>query len=233
MSDIQHETDLEQAKSRLEEVAARKEGAAANPPDPNLLPGRRERDISDNPDDRGIRPVKKKAKKKGFGQKLKEAFLGEDIGDGSITEHIFFRIFIPSFKRVLADMGNSAINMALGLDPKTRTIRSDGGTHVSNAGVYRDRNLNRAGGRTREAVCDYEWDEETAKDIYNQLLEIAEKYDAATLADAYSIMDMPEKIRSTDRNYGWTSAALRRADVYCVDRNRGLWVVDLPPARQI
>ena len=229
MSELQHRTDLEQAKAKLQEVAETKEGRKDPRASEGVMPAPRK----PAPEEKDIRPVKAKPKKKKFSQKLKEAMFSEDIGSGSVTEHVFFKIFIPSVKRVLSDMANSAINMALGLDPKTRTIRNDGGTHVSNAGVYRDRNLNRAGGRTREAVCDYEWDEETAKDIYNQLLEIAEKYDAATLADAYSIMDMPEKIRSTDRNYGWTSAALRRADVYCVDRNRGLWVVDLPPARQI
>ena len=232
MGDIQHETDLDKAREKLEEVAARQHGGGASAPSsaPPLVPGRRPAQAE--PEERHIRPVKNKPKKKKFSEKLKEAFFG-DIGDGTITEHIFFNIFVPSFKRVLSDMGNTAINMALGLDPKTRTIGNN--THTSNASVYRDRNYNRGGNNPgysrRDAICDYTWDEETAKDIYNQLNELIEQFGYATLEDAYSIMDMGNKIRSTDRNWGWTS--MRNAEVYPVDSSGEAWVVNMPPAKPI
>ena len=176
-----------------------------------------------------------KPKKKKFGQKLKEAMFSEDIGSGSVTEYVFFKIMIPSIKRVLSDMANTAINMALGLDPKTRTIQSVN-RHTANASTYRDRNYNRSGyesvgyGR-RNAISEIEWDEETAKDIYGQISDLIEQYGSCSIADVYSIMDMGDKIRTTDRNWGWTS--MRNADVIPVDRFGDRWVVDLPEARPL
>ena len=226
MADIQHQADVEMARARLEGVQKPEEK-------PNLPSPSPKRDISEEPN-KHIRGVKAKPKKKKFGDKLKEAFFG-DIGDGTITEHIFFNIFIPSFKRVLSDMGNTAINMALGLDPKTRTIDS-GRSHVANASVYRDRNYNRSTGNQpgysrREAVSDYTWDEASAKDIYAQLSDLIEQCGRATLADAYVIMSMPNKVRSTDYHWGWTS--MRNAEVYPVDRREQDWVVDMPPAKPL
>lgn len=229
MPDIQQMTDVEQAKARLEGVV-----------ESSPVQGQNQSLIRPNPQkpaeagEKHIRPVKSKPKKKKFGEKLKEAFFG-DIGDGSITEHIFFNIFVPSFKRVLSDMGNTAINMALGLDPKSRTIRS-GNTHVSNASLYRDRNFSRnmngqSGYPRREAVCDYTWDEETAKDIYNQINDVMEQVGYVTLADVYSIMNMGNRIRSTDKNWGWIS--MRNAEVYPIDANGEEWIVSLPPAKPL
>lgn len=236
MDDIQKQNDVNQAKARLEEVAKQKESHELQKAQVNGQPIRADRQAPlDMRDRRHIRPVEGKPKKKGFGEKMKEAFFG-DIGDGTITEHILFRIFIPSLKRVLSDMANTAINMALGLDPKTRTISGSSNTHVANASTYRDRNYSRsqsgiAGYSRREAVSEFYWDEETAKDIYNQLNELIDTHGCATLEDAYSIMSMPDKIRSTDRNWGWTS--MRNVEVYPIDPSGERWVVDMPPAKPI
>lgn len=226
MAEVQIETDVEQAKAQIDAMAQNEENS--------LIAQEQPKQAAPSNAPRTVRPVKAKPKKKAFGQKFKEAMFGDDIGDGTIAEHIFFRIFIPSIKRVISDMANSAINMALGLDPRTRTIRT-GESHVANASVYRDRNLNRSGysggnGR-RVSISEYEWDEETAKDIFNQLNELIEHYGNASVGDAYSIMGMGDKIRSTDRNWGWTS--MRNADVYPLDAAGERWIVDMPPARPI
>lgn len=225
MADIRIDTDVEQAKAAIDAMEQNEDNSL-------ITQGQPPQQGSNAP--RAVRPVKAKPKKKAFGQKFKEAMFGDDIGDGTIAEHIFFRIFIPSIKRVISDMANSAINMALGLDPKTRMIRS-GESHVANASVYRDRNLSRGSGYSvngrRQSISEYEWDEDTAKDIFNQISEMIEHYGNASLADAYAIMGMGDKIRSTDRNWGWTS--MRNADVYPLDVAGERWIVDMPPARQI
>ena len=230
MSELQHQTDLEQAKEKLREVAETKEGRK----DPRAgtgvtLPAPRKAPT----DEKDIRPVKAKPKKKKFGQKLKEAMFSEDIGSGSVTEHIFFKILIPSVKRVLSDMANTAINMALGLDPKTRTIQTN--THVSNASIYRDRNYNRGYSRDeitrRDAISELEWDEVTAKEIFAQMGDLIDQYGNCSIADAYSIMGLGDRIRTTDRNWGWTS--MRGADVVPVDRLDDRWFIDMPAARPL
>ena len=231
MSELQHRTDLEQAKDKLREVAETKEGRKDPRASEVTLP-QPQKTFTDG--GKEIRPVTAKPKKKKFGQKLKEAMFSEDIGSGSVTEHIFFKILIPSVKRILSDMANTAINMALGLDPKTQTIRSSN-THTANASVYRDRNYNRGYSQQeygrRDAISELEWDEETAKDIFNQMTELIERYGNCSIADAYSIMGLGDRIRTTDRNWGWTS--MRNADVVALDRMDDRWYLDMPPARPL
>lgn len=233
MSELQHQTDIEQAKSKLQEVEEAKAGRkdpragelAARPPQ---LPERR------TVGDKNIRPVKGKPKKKSFGQKMKEAMFSDDIGNGSVTEHIFFKIFIPSVKRVLSEMANTAINMALGLDPKTRTISAN--THTANASVYRDRNYNRQSyyneaGPGRLAVSELEWDKETAEDIMTQIEDIIDRFGEISIADMYSMMDMGTKIRTTDSKWGWTR--MNGIEMVSVDPAGERWIIDMPPARPI
>lgn len=234
MSELQHQADISNAKAKLLEVEktkeARKDPRASESTGSSAVPARTAAD------DRGkqIRPVKAKPKKKGFGRKLKEAMFSEDIGNGSVTEYVFFKIMIPSIKRILSDMANTAINMALGLDPKTRTIQA-GNTHTANASVYRDRNYNRReesyGSSYRAAISELEWDEETANDILNQIGDLIERYGNCSLEDVYSIMDRPSLIRMTDRKWGWTS--MRGIDKVPVDPQGERWYIDMPPARPI
>lgn len=232
MSDMQHQTDVEQAKAKLQEVAETKEGRK-DPRAGEQAPAPGPKKSVQGEKEKHIRPVDNKPKKKKFGQKMKEAMFSEDIGKGSVTEYVFFKILIPSVKRVLSDMANTAINMALGLDPKTRTIQSN--THTANASLYRDRNYSRGYSASeynrRDAISELEWDEETAKDIYAQMTDLIELYGNCSLADAYSIMGLGDRIRTTDRNWGWTS--MRNSDVVPADRNEDRWYIDMPPARPL
>lgn len=230
MSELQHQTDMAQAKAKLKEIEETKEGRKDPRASESMLPAPRKPSA---PAEKDIRPVKAKPKKKKFSQKMKEAMFSEDIGNGSVAEHVFFKILIPSVKRVLSDMANTAINMALGLDPKTRTIQTN--THTANASVYRDRNYNRGYSQgeygRRDAISELEWDEETAKDIYNQMSDLVDRYGSCSIADAYSIMGLGDRIRTTDRNWGWTS--MRNADIVPVDRIDDRWIIDMPAARPL
>lgn len=230
-NDLQQQTDIEQAKAKLQDVAEIKEARKERQPGEQTLPAQRQRASEPEKD---IRPVTAKPKKKKFGQKLKEAMFSEDIGNGSVTEYVFFRIFIPSVKRILSDMANSAINMALGLDPKTRTVNAGSNTHVANASLYRDRNYNRPGegyyGR-REALSELEWDEETVRDIYTQVEDLIEKYGECSIADVYSIMGLGDRIRTTDRNWGWTS--MRNIEIVPLDVRHERNIIDFPSARAL
>ena len=231
MSELQHQTDVEQAKAKLQQVAETKENMKDGRPGEVALPAVRK--PATDGKEKDIRPVNVKPKKKKFGQKRKETMFSEDVGNGSVTEYVFFKILIPSVKRILSDMANTAINMALGLDPKTRTIQAN--THTANASVYRDRNYSRTYSASeqnrRSAVSELVWDEATANDIFNQMSDLIERYGNCSLADAYSIMGLGDRICRTDRNWGWTS--MRGADVVAVDRLDDRWIIDMPPARPL
>jgi hypothetical protein len=208
----QHQTDLEQAKAKLMDVEKNKEArkdpraGVANPP--LRKPAT---DDSASAGEKKIRPIDKKPLKKTFGQKLKAAMFSEDIGNGSVTDYLFFKMLIPALKRVVLDMGNTALAMALGMDPKTKIFNGSTTTHTANARIYRDRNYSYNRGdareytRSRDAISDLQWDEETARDIFTQICEILEHYPSISVAEVYSIMNMSEYIRSTDKNWGWTS----------------------------
>lgn len=227
----QYELDVEKAKAKLAEVQDVKESRK----DPRA----QEKTNVIVPKDKAvkeIRPVTAKPKKKRFGQKLKEAMFSEDIGNGSVTEYVFFRLVIPGVKRLLADMANTAINMALGLDPKTRTVGNGGNTHVANASLYRDRNYNRpaeAYSGRRESLSDLEWDEATANDIYTQVQDLIEQYGDVSIGDVYSIMGLSERVRTTDRNWGWTRAEARNINIVPLDIRHERNIIDFPSARPL
>lgn len=234
--DEQHKSDLDAARERLQAAQEIKE-ARNDPRAEGPAPGSLALKNRDKPaTDVDIRPVNAKPKKKKFSQKLKEAIFGEDVGTGSITETVFFKIIIPKCKLIVSESLNSMINMALGLDPRTRTIGSgSANVHTANASLYRDRNYNRPSENynRREAVSDLRWDEDVANDIYCQVREQIENYGEISLALVYSIMNMGEMIRTTDRNWGWTKACLPDIRVVPYDASQTEWIVDFPSARPL
>ena len=231
MPDIQTSEAVERARERLQDAAERKSGTTERAPvtEAERLPAKSKSDI--------IRPTDKKPKKKTFGARFKEAFFGENATPGSIAENIFFRIFIPKLKMVLSEMANSAINSALGMDSRTRTFGGNGyNVHQSNASIYRDRGYNRGGsvnGIRRGAISDEVWDEDTANDIYRQMMDILDQFpeEGLTVADVWSIMGFPERIRSTDREWGWTSK--RGIDLVEIDPVKHLYIIDVCAPRAL
>lgn len=179
--------------------------------------------------------IKAKPQKKTFGTKLKEAFFGDNIGDGSISEHVLFKICIPAVKRVVSEMANSAINMALGLDPKTRTIDAGRTTHTANSTVYRDRNLSRSSddriyySARRNSISEWLWTLDDAEDILDEIFKALDEYHMVTVSDVYSIMNLGDQIKSTDKNYGWTSPR----GMSIVEVHDGQFALRLPPAGPI
>lgn len=226
MPDVQTAEAIEKAKEKMKGMEEARNGGTTPP--------------SSTPKSKDdlIHPTSGKPKKKSFGTKLKEAFFGENVGDGSITENIFFRIFIPKLKMVLSEMANSAINSALGLDNRTRTFNGGYGynVHQSNAANYRDRNYSRVspvGNARRGAISEEVWDGPTVTDIYSQMQDIIEQFpeEGLTVADVYSIMGLKERILSTDRGWGWRS--MNGINLVCIDQTKDLWIIDMPPARQL
>lgn len=238
MNDIQVQKDVQQAKAKLQEVAETKE-ARRDPRagETNLINRRQELVNGRVPDeDRVIKEGKAKPKKKKFRQKLKEAMFSEDIGNGSVTEYIFFKVIVPSVKQVLYNAANTALCMALNLDPKTNKVIGSGtaNTHTANASVYRNRVYNGGGAVGRKIpLQDYTWDEDTAKQYFNEMLEVADKYNDLSINNAYSICGLSTLIRTTDKNWGWTKAMLLRANVYPVDIYGKEWIIDLPEPRAL
>ena len=209
----QQQTDVEQARQKLQEVAETKEGRK----DPRSMEATLTRMPNRTPEDlREIPEGKVPPKKKSFRQKLKEAMFSEDIGNGSVSEHIFFKIVVPSFKKVIYEGLNTALCMVLNMDPKTNKLIG-GNTHTANASLYRARGESAINYSQRSPIADCEWDEATAKEYFNDMLEVVDKYGDLSITNVYSICCLENRIRTTDRNWGWTKAMMMRADVYAID----------------
>ena len=230
--DEQHAIDVDQARQKLQEVAqtsaARKDPRAA---DISLLPPK-----TPKPEEHTVKPVAGKPLKRPFSRRLKEAIFSENIGNGSVTEYAFFKIMIPAAKRVLCETLNTMINMAFGLDPRTRTIGTGSNVHTANASVYRDRNFSRPAmdgysGSSRNAFRDYEWDEVTANEICSQIIEQISIYGQCSLEQAYSIAGLDDQIRTTDRHWGWTNTG--GINITPVNSSQTRWVVNVPTVCQL
>ena len=233
----QQMTDIEQAKAKLNEVQETKEGRK----DPRAgeqmalvtrqtLPGGRVPDEA-----RDIKAGKVPPKKPGFGRRLKEALFGENIGNGKISEYIFFDVIIPAGKKLVYESLNTALCMVLNLDPKTNKIfgQNNANPHTSRASVYRERSYGQTMNSHKPILYGCEWEESIAKDYFDQIIEVADKYGDVSISNVLSICGMGDQIKTTDKNWGWTKAMMIKADVYPIDLIGERWYIDLPEPRPL
>lgn len=185
-------------------------------------------DISPTKRKKSTEPIEVKKKKKSFGTRFKEAFIGQSVG--SVTDYVLWEVIVPYVKKLLAESANTAINLALFGDAKPRWKNSDR-PHTSMAAVYNDRNSANNRRRTRHNrpdVQDFLFpSEEQANRVLEMLMEEIADYEVVSLADFYS--EVNEPVVPVDSKWGWKS--LDGADVSEIPGEG--WVLDLPPAKPI
>jgi hypothetical protein len=171
-------------------------------------------------------------KKKGFGEKFAESFLGNDRR--SVGEYIIHDVLIPAAKDTIADMVKGSIEMFLfGERRGSRTSRERGKSYVSYSSYYKgDRDRERDDKRSRTNRARHDFDDiilETrgeAEEVLSQLVDLTEDYGMVSVADFYELVG--EKANFTDEKWGWTN--LRSATV---DRVRGGYLIKLPRTEQL
>lgn len=185
-------------------------------------------DISPTKRKKSTEPIEVKKKKKSFGTRFKEAFIGQSVG--SVTDYVLWEVIVPYVKKLLAESANTAINLALFGDAKPRWKNSDR-PHTSMAAVYNDRNSANNRRRTRHNrpdVQDFLFpSEEQANRVLEMLMEEIGDYEVVSVADFYS--EVNEPVVPVDSKWGWKS--LDGADVSEIPGEG--WVLDLPPAKPI
>lgn len=174
-------------------------------------------------------PIQVTKKKKSFGQRFKEAFIGQSVG--SVTDYVLWEVIVPYVKKLLAESAQTAINLALFGDAKPKW-KTNGRSHTEMASVYNERNSannNRRRTRTnRPNIQDFLFpSEEQASRVLESLMEEIADYEVATLADFYS--EVNEPVVPVDSKWGWRS--LEGADISEIPGEG--WVLDLPPAKPI
>lgn len=165
-------------------------------------------------------------KKKTFGQKFRETFIGEEVD--SVGNYIVEEIIVPAVKHAIIDSVSRGVSMIFG-EPISR---GSGGyrdsTYVSYRGYYNDRDRRDRERKSRESERIRDLDNfvfETrgdAEEVLSQLVDYIHDYGTASVGDFYDLIGHVGG-SFTDQNFGWTN--LSHADV---KRKRDGYVLDLP-----
>lgn len=191
-----------------------------------------------SPEKREVRQVtKNKAtlRKKPLHKKFLEAFRPED--NVGFVEYTLLEVLVPGIKDALADAVHGTIDNALGTTTTSRRRRGERSGYTSYNRMSearprgrgsRDRD-DRDGRRSRrrddrmaddvsEVILDSRAE---AEEVVDSLIELASKYDVATMRDLLSLIGEPHN--STHEDWGWYD--LRGARIHRVG---GGYLLDLP-----
>jgi len=175
--------------------------------------------------------------KKSAGRKISETFLADDAHN--VFSYIMREVLIPAAKTTISDLVNTAIDrMLFGGDASTvrRRHRTGRGGHVSYGSMFptqRDprefaeparRSVAR---RVRQSFEDIVLEtRDEAQEVMENLLELIDTYEAASLADFYGMVGIPTTF--IDVKYGWETLA-NSSIVRVTDG----WVLNLPRPIQL
>ncbi len=167
-------------------------------------------------------------KKKSFGEKLKEVFIGEDIQN--VGDYILKEVIVPTIKNTVVDIIQNGISLLI-FGESGKTDRRRSGQYVS-YGSYSSNNNRNPRRDDRHAAPTDKGDiifdsRSDAQAVLNHLIDILDTYRAVTVANYYEAADVPSNYQ--DRKWGWTD--LRYADVRMA--RGGGWYIDLPRAEYI
>lgn len=186
-------------------------------------------------DRKEVRPViKNKAtlRKKPLYRKFLDAFRPEDsVG---FVEYTLLEVFVPGLKDAVAEAFHGTIDNTLGTS-RPRSLRGgsrSGYTSYNRMGSGRvrdrrdrdddDRRSRRRTVRVADDVRDVIVDTRVeAEEVVDALIELASKWDAATMRDLLTLIDEP--YNPTHQDWGWTD--LRGARIHPVKDG---YLIDLP-----
>lgn len=176
-------------------------------------------------------------RKKPLHKKFLDAFRPED--NVGFVEYTLLEVLVPGIKDALADAVHGTIDNALGTTTRTsRRRRGEGGYTSYNRmsdsrssrgrGRSRDReDDDRRGGRrretrvaddVREVILDTRVE---AEEVVDSMIELASKYDCATMRDLLSLIGEPHN--PTHEDWGWFDLRGTR-----IHRVGGGYLIDLP-----
>lgn len=165
-------------------------------------------------------------KKKSAWRRFVETFVNEDAS--GVRNYIFYDVVVPAIKNTISDVVVNGIEMILFGDRRAATRSDRGkGSYVSYTNYYKSDIMDRRGSqsnsfRDRINIGDnIVKSRAEAEDIRSILVELTDKYGAATVADLYDLLGKTGYY--TDNKYGWTD--LRNARIV---RVREGYLIDLP-----
>ena len=176
-------------------------------------------------------------RRKPFGRKFKDVFFGGDFK--TAIAYVYTEIFVPSLRNMMADAGKGAIDRVFYGEsryPSSRMNQQIAGqvqyNRISNLGrdprsVYLpDQPPHRVGGRRSDQREIILASREDAEMVLEQLTDIIDKYQVASLSDLYAILGLESS--HVDQKWGWYTVAAS-----AIRQIRDGWLLDLPVAEPI
>lgn len=173
-------------------------------------------------------------RKKSLGKRFVETFVGGDNA-GGVINYIIQDVLVPAAKDAISDSVTQGIErMLFGEARRRSSFRRPDTTSFTSYNRYssmHSQNRRRDDPRTeplsRRARANHDFDEivlesrAEAEEVIDSLMEICDKYDAATVSDLYELIGQSGSF--TDEKFGWTD--LRSAGV---TRVKGGYLLNLP-----
>lgn len=185
-------------------------------------------------------------RKKSLSTKFAEIVMGEGSDMHSVIGYVLNDVLIPNAKSTISDMVSSGIEMLFFGTTSGKRNRSSGGrdkARTSYSNYYKDDYRDRDRNRDREADRDrdrsknrarHNFDDITletrgeAEEVIESLMELVDKYEVASVADLYALVDIASAY--TDQDYGWSNLTTQNTSIR---RVREGFILELPKPRSI
>ena len=172
-------------------------------------------------------------KKKSFGEKVKEIFIGEDIQN--VGDYILKEVVVPTIKNTIVDIIQNGISLLIFGESSGSSKRRKEGQYVSygsySSGSFRDRRRDDRKDNYYTSRGDYIFEGPNAKkdaqDVLNYMIDMIDMYGDCSVGNYYELIGAPSNYQ--DRKWGWKD--LRYADVRMA--RGGGYYIDLPNATYI
>ena len=166
-------------------------------------------------------------KKKSFGKKLVETFIGEDIN--SVGSYILYDVLIPAAKSTISDMVQGGIEMLLFGERKgSRTKRDGNRSFVNYGGMSSSSSYRREERYVKPQIRNtHNFDDIVlanrgeAEQVLSHLVDLVIDYGQASVADLYDLVGITSNF--TDNKYGWDDLSSAS-----VSRSREGYLLNLP-----
>ena len=166
-----------------------------------------------------------KVKKKNVGSKFTNAVISDDARN--VGSYAFSEVFVPAFKKLVADIIKDGIDIILYGEPRKADSRRTSTGYISYDKSYQRSGDRFSSGAHVRSGFDFEdiifSSRGEAEAALSQMFHVIEKYGFVTVADLYDMVDLTAPF--TSNIYGWYN--LHNAEV---SRIRDGYVIKLPRA---
>lgn len=166
-------------------------------------------------------------KKKSFGNRFKDVFLGGDFQ--SATRYIAAEVLLPAFRNMIVDATSKGVErMIYGDSPNRRSMSMPGHSRMQYNSIYSKPGRGLLPDQPRRGITRRQgYDDiilasaEEAEIVVERLCDLIDEYSMASVADLHELVGLPATF--VDNQWGWTD----KRSIF-VRQIRDGWLLDMP-----